>query len=150
MSKPSFCLFFPESAPELLINTRHSGAYGAAKSGTIALHESLTYELSRTMGSSTGIKTLLVAPGQMRTTLFNGVNTPSSIFAPELEPSYVAQKIVRALKCGRRGELQLPLYGHFLPLFRATPWPITLFVRRISGMDEAMDSHSTVGPSSRA
>ena len=102
------------------------------------------------MGSSTGIKTLLVAPGQMRTTLFNGVNTPSSIFAPELEPSYVAQKIVRALKCGRRGELQLPLYGHFLPLVRATPWPITLFVRRMSGMDEAMDSHSTVGPSSRA
>lgn len=118
-----------------------TAAYGASKSGLIGLHESMTYELGPPLGSSTGIKTLLVCPGQLRTSLFNGVNTPSSIFAPELEPSFVAQKIVRALECGRRGEIRMPFYGHFLPLFRSMPWPIVQVVRLVSGMDDAMSGH---------
>ncbi|CDR44457.1 CYFA0S14e02894g1_1 [Cyberlindnera fabianii] len=113
-------------------------AYGAAKSGMIAFHESLSYELGPPLGNDTGVKTLLVCPGQLKTPMFKGVNTPSNILAPELEPSYVAQKIVRAIECGRRGEIQMPFYGHFLPLFRALPWPITQFARLLSGMDESM------------
>lgn len=126
-------------------------AYGASKSGLIAMHESMTYELGPPLGGTSGIKTLLICPGQLRTPLFNGVSTPCSIFAPELEPSFVAGKIFRALECGRRGEIQLPLYGNFLPLFRSLPWPVTQAVRMISGMDEAMSTHKPpMGPLARA
>ncbi len=116
-------------------------AYGASKSALIALHESLTYELGPPLFSSTGIKTLLVCPGQLKTQMFKGVNTPSSILAPELDPQYVAQKVVRAVEYGRRGELKFPIYGNFLALFRSSPWPVTQFVRLISGMDESMKTY---------
>jgi len=116
-------------------------AYGASKSALIALHESLTYELGPPMFSRTGIKTLLVCPGQLKTEMFKGVNTPSSILAPELDPQYVAEKIVKAVEYGRRGELKFPIYGHFLALFRSSPWPVTQFVRLISGMDESMKTY---------
>lgn len=91
--------------------------------------------------SSTGVKTLLVCPGQLRTEMFKGVNTPSSILAPELNPQYVAQKIVKAVEYGRRGELKFPIYGNFLALFRSSPWPVTQCVRLISGMDESMKTY---------
>ncbi len=73
--------------------------------------------------------------------MFKGVNTPSSILAPELDPQYVAQKVVRAVEYGRRGELKFPIYGNFLALFRSSPWPVTQFVRLISGMDESMKTY---------
>lgn len=113
-------------------------AYGASKSGLVALHESLTYELGPPLRSPHGIKTLLVCPGQMRTDLFHGVMTPSSLLAPELDPGYVASKVVRALESGRRGEIKLPFYGNILPIFRAVPWPVTEAARYWSGIDSSM------------
>lgn len=113
-------------------------AYGASKSGLVALHESLTYELGPPLLNPHGIKTLLVCPGQMRTDLFRGVLTPSSILAPELDPKYVAAKVVKALELGRRGEIRLPFYGNFLPVFRAVPWPVTEAARYLSGIDNSM------------
>lgn len=113
-------------------------AYGASKSGLIALHESVTYELGPPLINPHGVKTLLVCPGQMKTDLFHGVLTPSSLLAPELEPKYVAAKIVKALELGRRGEIRLPFYGNFLPVFRAAPWPLTELARYLSGMDNSV------------
>lgn len=114
-------------------------AYGATKSGLIAMHESLTYELgSSSFYNTSGIKTFLVCPGQLQTKMFNGIKTPSKILAPELKPSYVAARIVCALEHGRRGELRLPFYGNFLPLFRAVPWPIVTLFRFSSGIDRSM------------
>ncbi|KAI5970756.1 hypothetical protein CANMA_000175 [Candida margitis] len=113
-------------------------AYGASKSGLIALHESLTYELASPTFRSNGIKTLLVCPGQISTTMFKGVRTPTQIFAPELDPKFVASYVVSAIAQGRRGEIKLPFYGKFLPLFRAFPWPIVALARKLSGIDESM------------
>lgn len=113
-------------------------AYGASKSGLIALHESLTYELGSPTFISNGIKTLLVCPGQISTTMFKGVRTPTQIFAPELDPKFVASYVVLAIEQGRRGEIKLPFYGKFLPLFRAFPWPIVALARKLSGIDESM------------
>lgn len=115
-------------------------AYGASKSGLIALHESLTYELGSPSLNSTGIKTLLVCPGQLKTGMFQGVKSPSSLFAPELDPKYVASSVVSAVTIGRRGEIKLPFYGKFLPVFRAFPWPIVELVRYVSGIDKSMKS----------
>lgn len=113
-------------------------AYGASKSGLIALHESLTYELGSPTFSSNGIKTLLVCPGQISTTMFKGVRTPTQIFAPELDPKFVASYVILAILQGRRGEIKLPFYGKFLPLFRAFPWPIVALARKLSGIDKSM------------
>lgn len=113
-------------------------AYGASKSGLIAFHESLTYELGPPLTSPHGVKTLLICPGQMRTDLFQGVLTPSSLLAPELDPKYVAIKLVNALELGRRGEIRLPFYGNVLPMFRAAPWPVTEAARYLSGIDNSM------------
>lgn len=113
-------------------------AYGASKSGVIALHESLTYELGPPSTSPKGVKTLLIAPGQLRTTMFNGVKTPSRLLAPELDPVVVARIIIDSISIGRRGEIKLPFYGNFLPLFRALPWRITEVVRHFSGIDTSM------------
>lgn len=126
-------------------------AYGASKSGLIALHESLTYEIGPPSLNSTGIKTLLICPGQLKTPLFAGVKTPSSIFAPELDPKYVADQLISAVELGRRGEIRLPFYGNILPIFRALPWPIVEFVRGVTGIDKSMQNFkSTVKILSRA
>ncbi|KAI5956054.1 hypothetical protein KGF57_003540 [Candida theae] len=115
-------------------------AYGASKSGLIALHESLTHELGSPVIGSNGIKTLLVCPGQLSTKMFKGVRTPTQIFAPELDPKFVASYVVSAIEQGRRGEIKLPFYGKFLPLFRAFPWPIVALARKFSGIDKSMDA----------
>ncbi|CAK7897864.1 uncharacterized oxidoreductase Tda5p [[Candida] anglica] len=112
--------------------------YGASKSGLIALHESLTYELGPPSLNPNGIKTLLVCPGQIKTRMFSSVSSPSSLFAPELEPKFVAKKVVKALELGRRGEMKLPLYGNLIPIMRAFPWPVVEFLRNVSGMDQSM------------
>ncbi|GMM34244.1 short-chain dehydrogenase/reductase [Saccharomycopsis crataegensis] len=117
-------------------------AYGASKSGVIALHESLTYELGSPSLSSSGIRTLLIAPGQLRTSMFEGVQTPSELLAPKLDPSYVANIIFQAVNRGRRGEIKIPLYGNFLPIFRALPWRITEVARYISGIDSTMRNYT--------
>lgn len=115
-------------------------AYGASKAGLVALHESLTYELGSPMRSPHGIKTLLVCPGQMKTPMFRGVQTPSKIWAPELDPKYVASMIFEAMELGRRGDMKLPFYGNILPLFRAFPWQFAEVARFWSGIDRGMIS----------
>lgn len=112
--------------------------YGASKSGLIAFHESLTYELGPPSFNNTGVKTLLICPGQMKTTMFNGVKTPSSLLAPELDPKVVAKVVFDSVSLGRRGEIKIPFYGNILPIMRAFPWPITQSVRYFSGMDASM------------
>lgn len=113
-------------------------AYGASKAGLVALHESLTYELGPPLVNPCGIKTLLVCPGQMRTELFRGVRLAWSTVAPELEPLAVAENVVRCLELGQRGEIQMPLYGRFLPVYRAIPWPVAAMARHLLGIDHSM------------
>ncbi|KAI0462521.1 hypothetical protein LJB42_004015 [Komagataella kurtzmanii] len=120
------------------ISPARLSAYGASKSGLVALHESLTYELGPPSLNQSGVKTLLICPGQMQTRMFNGVITPSSLVAPLLDPTYVAKYIVGAVELGRRGEIKIPFYGNFLPIIRAAPWPIVELARGMSGIDASM------------
>ncbi|ODQ82425.1 hypothetical protein BABINDRAFT_159020 [Babjeviella inositovora NRRL Y-12698] len=113
-------------------------AYGASKSGLIALHESLTYELGPPSVSPKGVKMLLICPGQLQTRMFEGVHTPSTSLAPELKPEYVAKTIFNAVELGRRGEIRIPFYANILPIFRAAPWPVVEVTRRLSGIDRSM------------
>lgn len=113
-------------------------AYGASKSGLIALHESLTYELGSPTLNTTGVKTLLICPGQLKTRMFEGVRTPSTLFAPELEPRDVANQVYKSVVYGCRGEIKIPFYGNFLPIFRSAPWPMVAVLRYFSGIDTSM------------
>ena len=74
----------------------------------------------------------------MKTDLFRGVRTPWSLVAPELEPAAVAQNVVHCLELGERGEIQMPFYGKFLPVYRAIPWPVAELARHLSGIDRSM------------
>lgn len=113
-------------------------AYGASKSGLIALHESLTYELGPPAFNISGVKTLLLCPGQLKTSMFQGVATPSTILAPELEPKDVAKEVYNAVKYGKRGEIKIPLYGNIIPFIRTVPWPVAEVFRYFSGIDQSM------------
>jgi NAD(P)-dependent dehydrogenase (short-subunit alcohol dehydrogenase family) len=118
-------------------------AYGASKAGLIAMHESLTAEIRASYiadGSGRRVRTLLVCPGQMETTMFKGVQTPSPLLAPVLAPEDVAHKIVEMLSEGREGTLFMPCYAHFVPLLRVFPARFRDFARHLSGMDRAMDT----------
>lgn len=115
-------------------------AYGVSKSGLIALHELLTYELGPPSFNLTGIKTLLVCPGQLKTGLFEHVTTPSTFLAPELDSCYVAKSVLKAIKLGQRGEIKVPTYGKFIPIFRVFPWPIVEFFRNVFGIDRSISA----------
>lgn len=130
--------------------TKSQGVYGASKAGLISLHESLTSEIRHTYATSQApsmIKTLLVCPGQIETNMFKGVKTPSSIFAPVLDPNVLARKIVEMLSEGKGGTLYMPFYTNFIPLFRAMPSRFTSLARRVSGMDVALTGLEGPGPS---
>lgn len=109
----------------------------------ISLHESLTSEIRNTyVADSKGmkIKTLLVCPGQINTSMFDGVKTPSSLLAPVLEPNDVARKIIEMISEGKEGTLFMPLYANFIPFLRGLPYKLTNFARRVSGVDRALEN----------
>jgi len=108
--------------------------YAPTKAAATALHHALTAELEE----YPFIKTLLVTPGQMSTPLFNGVRTPSSFFAPELEPVDVAKEVIAAIDQGRGGELAMPLFSRWAAVYWVLPASLRKLLRTWSGIDKAM------------
>lgn len=127
-------------------------AYGASKGGLISLHEALVnelYQIKRTRPqdslhnlsprSKIPIKALLVCPGKIKTPLFQAIQTPSSVMAPDLDPSYLASEIIKAIECNRTGILRLPYYVNIITLFKGLSWPYVRLFRYLSGIDGAME-----------
>ncbi|CCX34894.1 hypothetical protein FPQ18DRAFT_314342 [Pyronema domesticum] len=112
-----------------------TGLYAPTKAAVQALHHVLSAETK----AYKGIKTLLVTPGQMRTPLFDGVETPSSFFAPVLEPVEVAKGVIAAVDEGRGGELSLPLFARWASVYWVLPASTRRVLRWWSGMDNAME-----------
>ncbi|KAK9473705.1 uncharacterized protein V1510DRAFT_362693 [Dipodascopsis tothii] len=117
------------------------GAYAASKGGLLCLHDTLTYEVGPSANSSAGIRTLLLATGQLSTTLFHGVRTPSRVYAPVLSPDIVADRLMLALDRGEQGKVTLPTYARFMPLIRMLPRRMSRIVRYWSGIDTGMNSY---------
>lgn len=116
------------------IGAAHLTDYSASKAGVSAMHKSLAAELS----STPEIKTILVTPGQLSTPLFNGVQTPSSFFAPILEPVDVAKEVIAAIDAGSSNLLAMPLYARWIDWMNVVPVGVESVLRRISGVDRAM------------
>ncbi len=109
--------------------------YTAAKAGLLALHASLNAELVE----NPHVKTLLVTPGQLSTSLFDGVKTPSNFLGPVLEPVDVAKEIIAAIDAGVSGELAMPLYARWVKVLGVLPVGLQKMLRLASGMDKAME-----------
>jgi len=119
------------------------GAYAPTKAAVAALHHILTAELEQMKAS--GIKTLLVASGQMSTPLFAGVETPSTFWAPVLEPVDVAKEVIAAVDAGRGGEVSLPLFAKWVAVFWVLPVSVRKVVRAWSRLDTAMKGYRGKG-----
>lgn len=119
--------------------------YTAAKAGLIALHKSVSAELS----SYPNVKTILVTPGQLSTPLFDGVHTPSSFFGPVLEPIEVAKEVIAAVDGGISGVLAMPFYAGWVELIGIMPVGVQRFIRWASGIDHAMSGFTGNNASKR-
>lgn len=109
--------------------------YAASKAGLSALHRSLTAELKT---SHPDIRTVLVTLGQLSTPLFYGVQTPSSFFAPVVEPVDVAKDIINAIDNGRAESIGMPLYARWVSWYYVLPLSLQQLARWASGVDTAM------------
>lgn len=109
--------------------------YAAAKAGLIAMHKSLTAELSQ---SHPDIRTVLVTPGQLSTPLFYGVQTPNPFFAPVVEPVEVAKEIISAIDNGLAESISMPLYARLIDWYNVLPLGLQRVARRLAGVDTAM------------
>jgi len=116
------------------LGAAHLSDYTASKAGITAMHQSLAAELKATPD----IKTILVSPGQMSTPLFNGVETPSSFFAPVLEPVDVAREVIAAIDAGSSDNLAMPFYARWIDWINVAPVGVQAILRRVSGVDRAM------------
>lgn len=116
-------------------------AYTSTKAALLAMHASLRADLqisARTNAAAKNIQTVLVTPGQLNTSMFGDVVTPSNFLAPLVEPVELAREIVKYIEEGRSGEISMPLYTRFIPWLDVLPAGIRELVRRASGMDNAM------------
>ncbi|EPE07399.1 epidermal retinal dehydrogenase 2 [Ophiostoma piceae UAMH 11346] len=111
--------------------------YAASKAGLTALHRSITAELKT---SHPDIRTVLVTLGQLSTPLFYGVQTPSSFFAPVVEPVDVAKEIISAIDNGKAGEIGMPFYARWIAWYHVLPVSVQKLARYASGMDRAMST----------
>lgn len=109
--------------------------YTAAKAGLIAMHKSISAELS----SHPEIKTILVTPGQLSTPLFLGVKTPSSFLGPVVEPVDVAKEIIASIDSGASADLAMPLYARWINWMNVLPVGVQKIARKLSGVDTAME-----------
>ncbi len=119
------------------------GDYSATKAGLLAFHASLKAELASSLDSK-NIKTLLVIPGQMATSMFAGIKTPSNFFAPVVEPIDMAKAIVKAVEDGRNDEIALPLYAGWIHLLGVLPVGLQRVMRAVVGLDRAMEGFDPV------
>ncbi|TKA81531.1 hypothetical protein B0A55_02987 [Friedmanniomyces simplex] len=123
------------------LGASHLADYTASKAALLALHASLRAELASPAApeGADRIRTVLVTPGQLSTTLFAGVQTPSSIMGPVVEVVELAREIVRMVDAGESGKISMPLYAWYIDWLHVLPVGIQKLVRRLSGMDRAME-----------
>ncbi|KAK3721778.1 hypothetical protein LTR37_002943 [Vermiconidia calcicola] len=124
--------------------------YTAAKAGLIAMHNSLRAESASVTAAegAESIRTILVTPGQLNTNLFAGVQTPSSFFGPVVEPVELAREIVRMIDAGESGEISMPSYARWIEWLHVLPVSLQKIVRRLAGMDRAMEGFASPGAAS--
>ena len=127
------------------LGASHLADYTAAKAGLVAMHTSLRAELASPTAPEGAeyIRTILVTPGQLSTNLFASIETPSSFFGSVVEPVELAREIVRMIDSGESGQISMPFYARWIEWMHVLPVSMQKFVRRLSGVDAAMEGFTS-------
>ena len=125
------------------MNAARLSDYSASKAALSSLHATLTAEIAGNADKKIreGIKTVLVEPGQIHTTLFADItDVPwyANFFGPILEVNDVAKAVVNQIESGDSGVLRMPFYSKCMPFFAAMPSSMQTFMRWFSSVDKAI------------
>lgn len=117
-----------------VITPARLSSYGASKAGLIALHTSMTRCLKMNYRGHS-IKSLLVCPGKIKTPMFQNVETPSRILAPDIAPSKLAKKIIASMQHDLTNTFRSPFYANIIPFLKQLSWPYLSIFKKMSAMD---------------
>jgi all-trans-retinol dehydrogenase (NAD+) len=109
--------------------------YAASKWAAVGFDESLRMELRRI---APGVKTTVVCPYYIGTGMFAGVKSRFASLLPILDPPYVADRIVRAVRRDQP-RLVMPRLVGLLPLARTLPVPVFDAIADFLGVNTSMD-----------
>lgn len=91
------------------------------------------------------MKTILVEPGQIDTSLFRGVETPSRFLAPVLDTREVVKVVSGLVDAGESGVLRMPTYAGWVEWFGVLPVALQRVLRWGSGIDRAIVRAAAAG-----
>ena len=119
--------------------------YCSSKAAVVHLHQSLRFELDNRY-MSPQIRTTLLLPSFVTTSLFSQIQLPRSrlfqFFAPPLHPHQIVQAIISALDDDKSRVIRMPFYTQFSRFWSVevgiVPKWLVDFVQRLSGADHAM------------
>ncbi|NXH10424.1 RDHE2 dehydrogenase, partial [Bucco capensis] len=121
-----------------LVGNNRISDYCASKFAAVGFTESVYLEM-RDLGK-TGVKTTIVCPFFIATGMFDGCKTRWPTLLPMLEPEYVAEKIISAVRQEQEIVI-IPRSLYFLiPLKHILPGKAALLVRDYLGLSRMMDS----------
>jgi len=118
-----------------LVGVAKLSDYAASKWAAMGFDESLRAELHKT---APGVLTTVVCPFFIGTGMFRGVRTRFPRLLPILDEAYVAERIVDAVKRGRRRLLLPPLVG-MVPFLRILPVAVFDWIVTFLGVNASMD-----------
>lgn len=116
--------------------SQHLVADCASKFGAVGFAEAMRLELRKK--GKTGVKTTLVCPFYIKTGMFEGVQSRFPLL-PLLEPDYVTQKVVQAIR-RNTAMLCLPRIVYATPLLRALlPTSLLDWTSEVLGISDSMN-----------
>ena len=118
-----------------IVGTSRLVDYCASKHAAVGFDEALRLELKR-QGSR--VQTTVVCPFYVSTGMFAGVKTRFRFLLPILDPDYVTERIVDAIRRDRR-RLVLPRFVYATWLVRVLPVPVFDALMELFGVNKSMD-----------
>jgi all-trans-retinol dehydrogenase (NAD+) len=118
-----------------LVGTARLTDYCASKFAAVGFDDSLRLELKRL---NSRVRTTVVCPFYINTGMFDGVRTRFSWLLPILEPDYAVDRIIGAIRRGRR-RLIMPRFVMSVFLVRLLPTDWFDAVMNFFGISRSMD-----------
>ena len=124
-----------------IVGTSRLVDYCASKHAAVGFDEALRLELRR---AGSRVKTTVVCPFYVSTGMFAGVKTRIPLLLPILDPDYVVNRIVEAVRRDRR-RLILPRFVYLTWLVRILPVGVFDAVMEFFGVNKSMDEFTGRG-----
>ena len=124
-----------------IVGTSRLVDYCASKHAAVGFDEALRLELRR---AGSHVKTTVVCPFYVSTGMFAGVKTRIPLLLPILDPDYVVNRIVEAVRRDRR-RLIVPRFVYLTWLVRVLPVGVFDAVMEFFGVNKSMDEFTGRG-----